>query len=387
MKTTFLFLIVFVIPSICFSQTDDTTLVKFYKVDFAVPDLPAFNILGTSPSDILRPTDVKSLSVVTSEFYNGSTIVLPKTFSMEAAPFMLAKNNTLTLKEYDNNKWLYNFRLSIGTNTSEINKIKYSNLAVGARFVLIDDGDLKNDKSYRKKLWESTAIEVNVENILKKEFCDSVNKPLLQVITDEVLNKKMEKYIASNKEKRIKEIDVSGYYLKELEKTKEEYKKANWNKQKLEIAYAFLGSSSDSLVKNIKSKKHSAWISYANPLGTKWGQLLVGANFSYVFADSLNKETTQTVNFRYSTFSTAIRLYFGSNRFKGFVEGQGKRNWLYKKNDCLFNLGSEINIRDGIWMVFNAGVNWNDFSSKNSKSSFYSGFNLKFTIPEKYKIY
>jgi len=378
MKLKLLIMILTIVPIVSFSQSvEDTTLVKYYKVNFAVPDLPAFNVLGNSPSDILRPTDVKGLSVIASEFYNGSTIVLPKSFSMEIAPFLLAKNNSLTLEDYDKNKWLYNFRISIGTATNEINNISYTDMAVGARFTIIDDGDLKNDKKYRADLWDRLAREVADDNVYKKEFAKTHDKTIQEIIQDDKLNKQMEDYV---KEKK------GEFYTKELKKVKKDYKYKNWNKQKLELAYAFLGSSPDSLVKNIESKKHSLWLTYANPLKTDWGQLLIGLNYSYNFADSINIENSETVKYEFSTFSLASRFYFGSNRIKGFLEGQYKFIEDNSKNNVLLNLGSEINLRDGIWLVLNVGVDWDDLSSNSIKSGFYSGFNLRFSIPENFSM-
>ncbi len=40
-----------------------------------------------------------------------------------------------------------------------------------------------------------------------------------------------------------------------------------------------------------------------------------------------------------------------------------------------------------IWIFLNTGISWNDFGNKNSKSAFYSCLNLRFNIPENFKIY
>ncbi len=344
MKKLFLFIFWGMLALSSKAQSEDTTLVKFYKVNFAVPDIPAFSILGNAPSDILRPTDVKGLSIIATEFYNGSSVVLPKSFSMEIAPFLLAKSNALTLNEYDKKKFLYNLRLSVGTNTNKVNNLEYTNLAVGVRFTLINDGDLKSDKSFRNNLWESTKIEVKSENELKEKFAEHIQKKLNVIVIDSTLNNLMELYISEHKEKQIKQIDNDHNYIEEIESVKEKYKADNWNKEKLEFAYAFLGSSPDSLVKNIKGKQHSLWLTYTNPIKTTWGQLLLGLNYSYISSDSLNTENMNTVYFGYNTFSIASRFYFGSNRIKGFFEGQYKYTSLAKKTNLMFNVGSEISI-------------------------------------------
>ncbi|MDR6564643.1 MULTISPECIES: hypothetical protein [unclassified Arcicella] len=397
MKNKLLLLMMLALPTISISQTKEDSLrkvkkaeadsifQKFIKVNFAVPDLPAFNVLGNSPSDILRPTDVKALSILTSEFYNGSSIIVPKSFALELSPFLLAKNNSLTLHDYQQNQFWYNLRLSLGTNTSTVNNQKYSNLAIGARITIIDKGDLKNDEVYIDLLKNSLALEVDIENKAKEQFLKDKNKTIQEVAMDEALNKEMEQYIDKAKKKKLEDEKLLSTYIKDIPKFKEDYKKNNWNKEKLEFAYAYLGASPDSLIKNIQTKKHAAWGTWAVPV-KKWGQLLVGINYSYMYADSLNKQTDKTVNYEYNTFSASSRLYFGSNRVKGFIEGQYKFISLNDKRDAFLNTGGEFNIRDGIWLVVNAGINWHDLGSANSKSGFYSSLNLRFTLPENFKM-
>jgi len=164
-----LLLIVWLIPILTFSQNSDTSLVKHYRLDFAIPDQPAFSIMGGTPSDILRPSNTKELSASISEFYNGGSLIIPKSFALEGAPFLIAKSNKLTLEDFDKNKILYSLRISIGTGSETIEGNTRMNLAVGARVTLFDKGDLKSDIKYRKELWELTSKELDLETLYKNE--------------------------------------------------------------------------------------------------------------------------------------------------------------------------------------------------------------------------
>jgi hypothetical protein len=355
-----------------YGQIEDTNLVKNYRLDLAVPDHPAFSILGTTPADILRPSNVKELSVNLSDFFGGSDLILPKAFALEAAPFLIARANKMTLADYDRNKIVYSLRLSLGTGSETLNKVNYTNLAAGVRFTLIDKGDLKNDPAYRDELWSLTADELAMENKYKMEFLQLENKSLIEVITDSVLNSKMESYIAEQKG------DAMSIKLKNA---KDRYKEQNWNRQKLDIAYAFKTSSPDSLLKNVKAGKHAAWITGGLPV-KDWGQVLIGLNYAYVIADSTDEAVNETFRYRYSTVSLASRMYAGTNRFKGFLEVQYKYDGSVETNNFLLNSGAELNINNGIWLVLEAGIVWNDPGDAANDPVYRTGFSFRFNLPE-----
>ncbi len=373
MSKKILLLIVWLIPILTISQNSDTSLVKHYRLDFAIPDQPAFSIMGGTPSDILRPSNTKELSASISEFYNGGSLIIPKSFALEGAPFLIARSNKLTLKEFDENKILYSLRISIGTGSETIEGNSKMNLAIGARVTLFDKGDLKSDKSYRNDLWDTLAKEVGIDNVFKKEFLLIRNLTISDIGESPELEAEMEAFI---KEKK------GEYFVTTLKELKEAYKKENWNKQKMDLAYAFMGSAPDSLLKSLKSSKHAAWLTYANPVG-KWGQLLLGINYNHVLADSIDASTNETVNFNYNVASLISRIYAGSNKFKGFLEVQYKYEGAFETNNYLVNAGAEININNGIWLILTAGINQYNFSNEDSKPSLITGFNFRFALPEK----
>jgi hypothetical protein len=197
---------------------------------------------------------------------------------------------------------------------------------------------------------------------------------MAQFISSEDYQKDFEEY----KEKRLDEDFKSN-----LEKIKETYKLKKWNADKLELAIAFLTESPDSLAKNIQFAGIGLWSTYAK--GVKdWGQFLLGASYNYVSFDSLIIVNNSIQNFNDHKISTALRLYLGNNKYKGFFEGQANYASLPNSFNALVNFGAELNISDGLWVNFNAGYLFTDITGKAS-SDLFTGFDFRFQIPENLK--
>lgn len=360
---------------------DDTSLVRNFKLNFAVPDQPAFKVLGTESSNILRPSSSEVVSLVTSNFLQGITPVLPNSFSMELAPLMLIKSNSLTLQEYDKNSILYSTRISIGTSLG--NKGSNSrNLGLGARVTLIDKGDLKNDAAYREQLYKLTANLVADDNRLKQEWLKANDLTIQEVVTNDSLNNAMEAYIETES------IRYNGKsFQQRLAILKKDYRTKNWNKQKLDVAAAVLLNSEDSLIKNLKYNSTEVWVTYALPVKT-WGQLLIGLNYANV-----NHYTLLTDTFDIAVannVSISSRLYGGTNRFKGFLEAQYELSATEFDNihTILINGGSEFNITDGIWIGASLGVDMRkDKTLTSFNSNVVGNIDIKFTLPENFRFF
>jgi hypothetical protein len=106
--------ILLLLPVLGYSQTDADSLVKNYKLNFAIPDFPAFKSLGTEPSNILRPSNVENFGFVSSEFFNGNNLTIPNSFAVEVSPILMMNVNKMTLSEYQENNALKTSRFSIG---------------------------------------------------------------------------------------------------------------------------------------------------------------------------------------------------------------------------------------------------------------------------------
>ena len=157
--------------------------------------MPADKALGTNPSNILAPSDIKKFAAALSPFLSNGQGVIPKNFAMAVAPWKLA-SKTWTLGKYAAgwNRLLYNSSFSLATNEDTT---KYSSkLAFGYHFSIpIGKGDIliaarvKNGKiksQFQSKLW--TAIDrpqslyelqknwfLNIANYDPKDLKDSLN--------------------------------------------------------------------------------------------------------------------------------------------------------------------------------------------------------------------
>lgn len=140
-KIYYIFLYI-ILGSSIYSQSDSltkSTLLEKYRFDFAVPDQPAFNILGVNPSNILRPANVSEVAVIVSDLFKDKSLFIPKSISVEVAPFLLIKSGTITFQDYINNTWFNSLRVSVGTTNKSSGADSKYNLAIGLRSTIIDN--------------------------------------------------------------------------------------------------------------------------------------------------------------------------------------------------------------------------------------------------------
>jgi hypothetical protein len=359
--------------------SEDSTLVKQFRLDFAVPDQPAFKLLGTNPSSILRPSSLTDLSLITSEFMSGNSIVLPRSISIEAAPVMLATANKVTLTSYRENRMWHSLRLSLGTSFEEIDGNQAYNLSLGARISLIDKGDLKTDTAFLNELFRLTAESVKLKKDLQIQYLDMIGKTMFDYATDTAVQNATDKYVMEEIDKyKIESFDSR------LERIKLEYKAKNWNKAKLDVAFALMTQSPDSLAQNIQFNSFGLWGTYALPVDT-WGQVLLGINYMNMQYAPLPETADTTVEM--NRLALASRLYFGTNRIKGFLEAEYNYEDYNNTSNALLNFGTELNPFNGIWLNFNAGYSFYNIFEENHSSALFTSFDLRFQLPEKFKLF
>ena len=129
------------------ARPGQTSPVKLVTVDLAVPDSPAFAILGLSPETVARPASPRDLAttVLNGVDRRGN----PQSgLAVDFAPLFLFAGKTLTYDDYRKSRGtqLYgrtqiSFATAKGTNDDD----KSLRLAVGIRATLWDDGDPRLD--------------------------------------------------------------------------------------------------------------------------------------------------------------------------------------------------------------------------------------------------
>lgn len=361
-------------------DVDSLTLSKL-KLNFVVPDMPAFKALGTEPSNLLRPSTPQAIAVSISEFYQGRQAIIPKAFAMEISPALLLntkKQGNKQLAEYAH-KPLNTLRISIGSSTDTFLSPSGRNLALGLRINVINKGDLTTDVAYQNEiLKELRKFRNGITQKLRLEFAASKGK----TFTDEEVDG-LDIFISENiKEfnKFLKTVPAQETFAKRLQELKDQYKKDHWNDTKLDVALALLSSSPDSVVKNIRFNKAALWATYGLRTGDN-SQLLIGVNATG-YKNLLDKDAATSDKF-YTDIAIPARYLIGTNRVKGFLEAQYKYASATKSNKCLVNMGSEMNLTDGLWINIYGGMNYDSITG----SDFITNLSIKFTIPEKFEFY
>ena len=321
------------------------------RIDLAVPDNPAFNIIGGSSSEILRPSSLREVSVLLGDMFSSNP-VSPKATAFEISPMLLASNPTLDT--YAAQRWLYSTRVSFATSTEDNGARQ---LSFGIRISLIDETDLRtNDQlldAYRELAdLSNTAQSKCFDEIRNREDVNADNMPQL---IDSCVRRKIE----------MQGILVDSIVRAERTRIRE----ASWNSAILEIGAAGAARSSDSLVANLMSSAYSFWATWAQPVFGPHGQLLIGLRgASLRGADN---------TFGEDEAAAALRCYVGSNDFKGFLEF----DFLARSGMTPVStgaLGIELNLSNGIWIDGSAGLE----KSGSDATRITGGVNLRLATPE-----
>lgn len=346
------------------------TLNEKIRLDFAVPDIPAFKAIGADPSQILRPSSPKDFAIMFGNFINGNgNGVIPQNFSAEIAPGLIVKP-WYTLNDYQKNggvRFLTKSRFSVATTKDD--KTGVNSMAIGFRTTLYDNGDFRLNKAATATVFDK---QDELTKLLVKSRNDYIRKNNLTI----------EQYQNLSKEERMKIFDTVAInqFNDDVESVIKQYKKDNWNATRLDLAYSLLLQSPDSLLGNAKISKHLFWLTCAIKPGAnnKWGQLLLGFN-------------TNIYNYNskaYNSLTGNLRFYFGTNKIKGFLEGQYKNADDPKagKTETLYSsIGLEVSFFNGIWIHFGTGVE--NVLKGNSRSQLLSNINLNLTFPEHFKLF
>lgn len=345
------------------SQSTDGIKPGWGNLDYAVPESPAFKILGTDPDNILRPTSVRTGAISIGNYLFASGSVVPKNLAVEFSP--LLANSRANLAQYNQNKFWYRMRLSIGTNVKTNGAFE---IAEGLRFTLVDKSDLRTHTWFLEKLAtyaESKAVIINqaAREYLKEN--PSSNLTFVDVIEkmDSDIGLQNEVWAIACRLRSDKSMDA-GY----VEHLRDSIRNSLWNAPVWEIAAAALQSSADSLLKNIGQVAQAAlWTNAGYPLGTK-AQLLGGLKVETAKDDSSKWQTN---------FSAGARIFYGSNEVRGYLQGQ--YDYQDQSSSGYAALGCEFNITNGLWADFALTFSAEDGGS----TSFKPILNLKFGTPEK----
>jgi len=329
------------------------SLEQYYRLDFAIPQTPASEMIDLEPSNILRPSTVREFTTVFSDWVDSnSSLKLPDVFGVEISPFLMFSGKHLSLTKYQKNPFLYRTRVSVAFKHSG-NNSSTTEYAFGIRATIFDDSDLRTSKEYINNVTRVSkvynAIIVSAIDRLPVAFDTTSGSGVIDIAT----------LPFTDDEKRS---------LRKIIDSVNTIKQSSWNKNIWEIALGGSAFSPDTLDKTIQWQRFSLWTTYGLRIG-KQGQLLIGG------LGTTERDST-TGDFS-AEGSLSTRLYLGANDYKFFGETQFSFIENFKPA-YLLNSGVEIKLRENIWITLTGGL---EYSSEISKSQFLSNLDMSFGIP------
>jgi hypothetical protein len=151
-KNLFMVMLLLIAGAASAQQVKSDPIVQQIKSDSISPDIlkapssPAFNILGISPSQIDRPTDLNAFKLSVQNATNNFS-KFPNSYSVEVAPASLLKLKNQTLDKLNSTQFkdVFPQSLSISFGTTQASKIdpttkdtaSYTRLGFGVKFSLV----------------------------------------------------------------------------------------------------------------------------------------------------------------------------------------------------------------------------------------------------------
>lgn len=375
----------------------DSLLNSEMRINMAIPSNPAYQIIGSEPSNLLRVSNPKEFSVAVSNFFSDGFVIVPQNIGVEFSPVMILENGGL-ISDTNKVKCLKPLRLSLGTAAATSDTLggngTFEDIGIGLRYTYTKPGSsfqgyknklrnalqpLTNDYESRvdslRKVYYSN-LGVNISQLMATLTADSLQQffAARNLWTDSIYNTLPSKVSA-------------GGFDATVASVKQKFKREAWNDFQVDLAAAIELRSPDTIARlSVDSfmvadsvtrlQKFGVWGTVSFPLlGVNWLQGVTGTNYS------LARQTVQE-DFKW-IFTANARLYIGSNRLKAFLEGQYQDNQMTGISSYLWTLGAELNVTDGIWMNFYAGLN-QDIGAKRNRVI--THFTLHFTLPERFHL-
>ncbi len=334
------------------------------NLDYAVPESPAFKLLGTQPTNLLRPTSLRDISLGVGNYLTSDNAgIIPKNLSIEIAPTLFSPN--LNLKKYNNNKFLYRTKLSIGTLTNQNGSYE---IAGGINFTLIDKSD-KRDSNNKFVSNILTAHRTDYKNI-----SDAINL-VYESNKFPGLSKLDIKTAYEQKDSTKKEI-IAAVEM-ELEEAKYDtlrnnWDKDNWNATIWQVGIGTKANFKDSVFKDITKKAgYGIWSTFGTHF-CKYDQILIGL--------SVLGSSDTTGSLEKPDASLGVRYYYGVNEIKGFVELEGKIASQTNANFYTIKFGTEIRLEKGYWADLGFALR-----NGSGEAVFYPSFSIKYSLPDSEK--
>ncbi len=284
----------------------------------AVPESPAFIFLNASPTKVTRPGATRDFGASLINGINDEGKV-QQGFALEATPIDVVPGFNLTLPEY--RKWLNfvaaNAQLSVGTVRAGADSAS-TDLAVGLRLTLLDEGDPLLDQTFTTEL----GAKLRKCTVMDPNKPDEESEKAMAACADSVTS------------------DAYGTWTKE-----------HWNARRVAIGVAGGTRLEQSSLSETDGLGAQLWAVAANPVGTRAqiiGQLTGGRR-------TFGTDTVASTRITYGA-----RLVGGSATFNAFAELVGEHSSLTSKTTTLWSGGIEFRIGEDLWIATGLGTRYHE---------------------------
>ena len=360
-----------------------TNPIKAANIDLAVPESPAFTVLGLTPQTVTRPASPRELatSLLNGVDQNGN---FQSGLALDFAPYMLFAGDQLGLLDYQNNRLLRlltRFQTSFATTKGASDNDKSTRLALGFHTTLWDRGDPRLDNELLGCF--ARELKVGPDDIMEPIPMDAPGPdatPAEKAKYDEYLKEK-KKYDEANEA-------VGVENAREAEECRKTSREKNWNKSSWVIAAAPSWISTDGKTRNFRWNGAGVWSSLAYGFEGVPG---LQSNSQLIFhVRYRNNEMVPDPDVEKSflpqdSLFLGSRLRLGTANSTASFEGvfiRSRNNKQPFDNSSRFSLGLERKVAENMWFNISFGGEQGRQDGRNNGfvlTSFKWGFSEKKT--------
>lgn len=339
------------------------------KLDYSVPEAPAFAALGVSSEQVVRPATPRdfAFSLLNGLDAQGN---FQTGVALDTAPYLLLNGANVSLNSYRSSRWqrfASRAQLSFGTAKGISSDDESTRVGLGFRFTFLDLGDPRM----------STELDQKFSEMINKLHQNKASAPPAKLNLD-----KPEETFKALQEASDKE---TAWLKNEWRPIQDEFRAKSWNRTRWDGAFAptWINTGDGSY----RWDGASVWSSFA--YGFEGIPGVLKDNASCVFhVRYKNGEHVAVVDggsefFKQDSLLLGARLQFGGKDLTGAAELAYVHTWPDGRSEdgfCRFAVGLEKRISDNVWLVFSLGKN---SSSENSKDDVFAAASVRFGFSTK----
>jgi hypothetical protein len=326
------------------------------NIDLAVPESPAFTVLGLTPQTVTRPATPRALatSLLNGVDQNGN---FQSGLAFDVAPYLVLAGAQLQLRDYQTKyglRLLTRLQTSFATTKGASENDKSIRLALGFHATLWDRGDPRLDDELLGCF--ARDLKVGPDDILEPIPIDDPGRngtPEQKAAYSAYLEEK-KAYDKANEA-------VGVENTRKAEKCRNDSKKKNWNRSSWIVAAAPSWLSPDGKTSNYEWNGGGVWSSLAYGFEGVPG---LSSNSQLIFHvryrdnEMVSDPDVPKTFFSQDSLYLGSRLRIGTANSTGSFEGvfvRSRKNDLAFENSSRFSLGLERKVAENMWFNISFG--------------------------------